>query len=136
VNRLAPDATALVFHDRDAGSRGGEPFLRGLGAYGLVVKLDAQYVGPEGNVPAPGVWLVGSGGVVLRKWSYSRGALRADTLRWLFSYDAPPRRVQAGEAFADLWYSFRVPESITPDQFRLAFADVPPLRLPAVQVAP
>jgi hypothetical protein len=112
----------------------------GRPGYALAVILDLQYLGPEGEVRAPRTWLLARGGLVLPSGGIGitlgrpLREVEVDMLRWLHSRDT--RALRSGAAFAEIAIGFFVPESLTPDQLWLAFADVPPLRLPPVAVLP
>lgn len=137
-----------------------DSYAANFASYVLAVAVRLQYVGPDGDVPAPGVWLIGAGGRILSSQyaigitRYTRAAEDYALRAWLFSglrsggslegslYWKPRiRRLSSGETFfADVptavWrFHFQVPEGIAPDEFRLAFEDLPPLRLPPVTFA-
>jgi hypothetical protein len=133
------------------------------GGYILQIGIRLRYRGPEPDVPAPTLWLIGSGGLVIQMIAYvsvplgvgpeptrEEGERALELSEWILSGAqispdvrtsgklGSPRslRLRPGEGFDDavLWYYFQVPEFVSPDQLRLAFADLPPLRLPPIGV--
>lgn len=158
---IRKSALAEIFTSSPGGPRPVmDSYAANFASYVLAVAVRLQYVGPDGDVPAPGVWLIGAGGRILSSQyaigitRYTRAAEDDDLKAWLFSgllsgrslegsfYWKPrTRRLSSGETFfADVptavWrFHFQVPEGIAPDEFRLAFEDVPPLRLPPVTFA-
>ena len=96
--------------------------------------------GPSVRLSPPGLFFVTKAAQASSTDAFKKSLLRT----WLMSgRDSKPEthRLRSGETFfADfpeaVWrYYFQVSDSIAPDQLRLAFADVPPLRLPNVTFA-
>jgi hypothetical protein len=125
--------------------------------YHLEVGVRLQHLGPDGEVPAPRAWLIGTGGIVLKMLAAvgvpkdSKPVADPALLDWFLSGHDPEaivpdrlivgrsarvklRRLTSGESFGEtvVRYYFQVPEGVFPDQLRLAVDDVPPLRLPPI----
>lgn len=138
---------AMGSHERWV--KGHAPTARG---YHLEVAVTLQYLGPDGEIAAPRVWLVGTGGFVMRMLAAAGApkdspAAEPGLLEWLVSGQdpdatlyigqAPPRRtrrLRSSESFGEtaLRYYFQVGEGVLPDQLWLAVEDVPPLKLPPI----
>jgi hypothetical protein len=153
----APGDRTLLWMDTDLRRR----LKTGLGAVGdppvyiLTVGLRFQYAGPDGEVLAPGTWLICNCGRVIRALAMigvTKAAKASETdvfegsplRKWLMSgrdLRRETHRLSSGETFFSdfpeaVWhYYFLVSDNIAPDQLRLAFGDVVPLRLPNVTLA-